>query len=157
MLIRIQRKDSGKQNGVSVSSPQRSPEEYCREGNASFQGSLRVSVMWYINDDKFPMKPWCRILREAGHQLTMPLILSMDPSKSSFEVLHQSHNYNADPFIPLGCKVEMNGVPSKRKTWEAHTKAGFYLGNSWENYICHEIWIMDTRSVRVGQTVCFQA
>ena len=29
----------------------------------------------------------------------------------------------------------------------------FYLGNSLEHYMCHGIWIVDTGSVLVGQTV----
>ena len=107
-------------------------------------------------DDKFPMKLWCRIPWQAEHQLNMLRVIRVDPSKSSFEVLNGSHDYNVNPFALLRCKVETHGVPSKRKSWEAHTKAGFYLGNSWEHYRCHEIWIMDTRSVRVGQTVFFK-
>ena len=66
-------------------------------------------------DDKFPLKLWCRILRQAEHQLNMLRISRVDPSKSSFEIMNGSHDYNANPFAPLGCKVEIHVVPNKRK------------------------------------------
>ncbi len=37
-----------------------------------------------------------------------------------------------------------------------HTISGFYLGNVREHYHCHENWTIDTKSVRVGQTVFFK-
>jgi len=46
----------------------------------------------------------------------------VDPIKSSFEVLYCEHDYNANPFVPLGCKVEMHVMPAKQKTFKAHTK-----------------------------------
>ena len=42
------------------------------------------------------------------------------------------------------------------KTWEEHTKTGFYIRNSWEHYRCHEVWVQDTKHTRVGQTVVFR-
>ena len=62
-----------------------------------------------------------------------------DATKSSFEVLYGKHDYNANPFAILGSAVEAHVMSNKRKTFEAHTKAGFYLGNSWEHYRCHEV------------------
>ena len=44
-------------------------------------------------------------------------------------------------------------MPSGRKTWESHTKTGYYLGTSWEHYRCHTVWIQETKSTGVGQTV----
>ena len=114
-----------------------------------------VSVLCGTND-KFPMKLWCCILRQVQHQLNMLQVSRVDPSKSSFDVLNGSHNYNTNSFAPLGYKVAIHVVPRKRSTWEAHAKVGFYLGNSWEHYRCHKIWIVDTSSVRVGQTVFFK-
>jgi hypothetical protein len=83
-------------------------------------------------------------------------ISRVDPSKSSFKVFNRSHGYNANPSAPLRYKVRMHVIPSKRRTWEVHTKAGYCLGNSWEHYRYHKIWIVDTRSVRVGQTIFFK-
>ena len=51
--------------------------------------------------------------------------------------------------------VKMHVTPTNQKTYEADTKACFYIESSWEHYQCHEIWIADTKSVRVGETVFF--
>ena len=104
----------------------------------------------------FPMTLWCCILRQAEYQLNMLRKPRVNPEVSSFEILYGPHNYDANPFAPLGSAVQMHVMPNNRKTWEAHTKAGYYLGNLWEHYRCHEIWIEDTKSVRIGQTVFFK-
>ena len=71
------------------------------------------------------------MLRKLGTDLTM----------SAFEHLHGKHNYDAQPFAILGSAVEMHVMPSNHRTWEYHTKSGYYLGTSWEHYRCHEVWI----------------
>ena len=78
------------------------------------------------------------------------------PTISAFEYLHGLHNYNFHPFAILGSAVEIHVVPANRKTWETHTKSGFYLGPSWEHYRCHYVWVEDTRATRTGQTVFFR-
>ena len=80
----------------------------------------------------------------------------VEPGKSSFQVLYGDDDYNANPFAPLGVEVELHEMPNKRATWGAHTKKGYYIGNSWEHYRCHEVWVPETRHVRVGQTVFFK-
>lgn len=80
----------------------------------------------------------------------------MDSTKSAFEVLYGKHDYNANPWAPLGCAVQVHVMPCNRKSWDPHTKAGFYVGNSVDHYRCHRVWVVDTRNVRVGQTVFFK-
>ena len=80
----------------------------------------------------------------------------MDPSKSSVESLHREHDYNVNPFAPLGYALKINVMPSKKKTWEAHSKSGYYLGVLWSYYRCHQIWISDSRSMRIEQIVFFK-
>ena len=108
-------------------------------------------------DTSFTVRLWCRLLRQSEHQLNMLRTSRVDNSTSTFEIMGgQKHDYNSNPFAPLGQAVEMHVMPSKRKTWEEHTKSGFYLGNSVEHYRCHEIWITDTKSLRVGQPAFFR-
>jgi len=66
-------------------------------------------------DNKFPIKLWCQILRQAEHQLNLLRKSRVDPSKPSFEVMNGKHDYNVNPFAPLGCAVEIHVVPSKKK------------------------------------------
>ena len=48
-------------------------------------------------------------------------------------------------------------MPSKRRTWDTHTKPGFYLGPSWEHYRCHEVWVEETKAKRVDQSIFFKS
>ena len=102
------------------------------------------------------MQMWRRILRQAEHQLNLLQKSRVTPAVSCFEAMCGQHEYNADSFAPLGCEAEMRVMPAQRLTFEEHTKTGYYLGNSWEHYRCHEVWVNNTRSVRVGQTVFFK-
>ena len=114
-----------------------------------------VSVLCGTAED-FPMNLWCRLIRQAEHQLNMLRTSNVTPTMSSFAQLHGQHNYDANPFAPLGAAVEMHVMPAARPTWGEHTKSGFYIGTSWEHYRCHSVYLPETKGVRVAQTVFFK-
>ncbi len=78
------------------------------------------------------------------------------PSVSAYAYLRGKHNYNANLFAPLGCKVEAHVMPSIQETWAPHTASGFNVGNAWEHYRCHKIYICDTKHTRTCLTVFFK-
>ena len=78
------------------------------------------------------------------------------PTVSAYTYLWGQHNYNANPFAPLGCKVEAHITPSTRETWAAHTASGYYIGNAWEHYRCHEVYVSSTKATRICDTVFFR-
>jgi hypothetical protein len=80
----------------------------------------------------------------------------MTPLVSAYAYLWGKHNYNANPFPPLGCRVEAYVMPSIQETMAPHTASGFYVGNAWEHYHCHEIYICDTKHTRTCLTVFFK-
>jgi hypothetical protein len=73
-----------------------------------------------------------------------------------YAYLWKQHDFNANPFAPLGCKVEAHIKPAVRETWAAHTASGYYIGNAWDHYRCHEIYITDTKHSRVCETLFFK-
>jgi hypothetical protein len=80
----------------------------------------------------------------------------MTPTISAYTYLWGQHDYNSNPFTLLGCKVKAHLVPSIRETWAPHTTSGFYVGNSWEHYRCHEVFISGTRHTGICSTVFFK-
>ena len=78
------------------------------------------------------------------------------PTLSAFAHLWGQHDYNANPFAPLGCKVEAHVTPGTREMWAAHTTSGYYIGNAWEHYRCHEVYVSSTKATRVCETVFFR-
>ena len=104
----------------------------------------------------FPVKLWCRLLRPAEDQLNMLRKSRVVPAVSAFAHLYGQHDYDANPWAPLGTEVELYVHPSQRKTWGAHTLTGFYIGNARDHYRCHVVWLPETRRERIGQTVFFK-
>ncbi len=73
----------------------------------------------------FPLNLWNRLLPQAEHTLNMLRPSRMTPTISAYAYLWKQHNYNANPFAPLGCKVEAHLVLSNSKTWAQQTASGF--------------------------------
>ncbi len=80
----------------------------------------------------------------------------MTPAISTYVYLWKQHDYNANLFVPLGCKVEAHLVPTIQETWAPHMASGFYIGNAWDHYRCHEIYTSDTCHTQVCNTVFFK-
>ena len=96
-------------------------------------------------DKSFPLHLWDRLLRQEEHTLNMLRTTKTTPSVSAYAYILGEHNYNANPFAPLGCKVEAHVMTGTRETWAPHTASGFYIGNTKEHYQCHEIYICDAK------------
>jgi hypothetical protein len=60
------------------------------------------------------------------------------------------------PLAPLVCKVEAHVTPGACETWAPHTASGYYIGNAWKHYCCHEVYISDTKSICTCLIVFFK-
>ena len=105
---------------------------------------------------RFPLNLWDLLLRQAEHTLNMLRPSHMTPTVSAYTYLWGQHDYNANPFTPLGCKVESHLVPGIRETWAPHTASGYYVETSWEHYRCHEVYIIDNRHTCMCSSVFFK-
>ncbi len=63
-------------------------------------------------DKKFPLHLWCRLLPQAEDTLNMLQTTKARPTVSAYTYLWGQHDYNANPFAPLGCKVEAHITPT---------------------------------------------
>ncbi len=52
--------------------------------------------------------------------------------------------------------LEGHVTPGVQKMWAAHTTNRYYIGNAWEHYRCHEVYISTTKGMRICGTVFFQ-
>jgi hypothetical protein len=62
-------------------------------------------------DKSFPLHLWDRLLPQAEHTLNMLQPVRMTPFVSAYTYLLGQHDYNANLFAPLGCKVEAQVTP----------------------------------------------
>ncbi len=105
---------------------------------------------------EFPLNLWDLLLPQAENMLNMLCPSRMTPTISAYTYLWGQHDYNSNPFTPLGCKVKAHLVPGIREMWALHMTSRFYVGNSLEHHCCREVFISDTRHTRICSTVFFK-
>jgi hypothetical protein len=67
-------------------------------------------------DTLFPLNLWDHLLCQAEQTLNMLQPSQMTPTVLAYAYLWGQHDYNANPFVPLGCKVKSHLVPGICKT-----------------------------------------
>jgi hypothetical protein len=104
-------------------------------------------------DDKFPLSLWCALLEQT--ELTVNLLQQSNvvPKILAFAHVHGQHDYMKEPFVPIGCAVQVHVKPTNRRTWDAHTEAGYNLATSMEHHQCFKIYVTKTRATTVSDTV----
>jgi hypothetical protein len=56
----------------------------------------------------------------------------------------------------MGCAVQFNIKPNRRKSWGEHASDGWYLKTSPDHYRCHWIFVKATRAKQISDTVYFK-
>jgi hypothetical protein len=73
---------------------------------------------------------------------------------SAWHQLHNKYNFVANSIAPPGMKIICHEKPKTgRATWDTHGKVGYYLAPVMSHYRCYRVWITETKSVRVTDTV----
>ena len=88
---------------------------------------------------KLPMYLWCILLPQTVITFNLVKPYHVAPKDSAHTYLNGYFDYNDMPLSPLGCKVHLYVKPHKRKAWDEHSTAEYYVGTSDENYMCHKI------------------
>ena len=63
---------------------------------------------------------------------------------------------NANPYAPMGCKVEAHIVPEQRETWAPHTATRYYIRNAPHHYQSHNIYIPEMKGTMTCEMVFFK-
>ena len=78
----------------------------------------------------FTIQIWDLLLPQIDMQLNMLRFSHVTPNVCAWTVLHGQHDFNCHPLAPLGIEFHMLEHPNKQKTWEVHSKKGYYIGTS---------------------------
>jgi hypothetical protein len=106
-------------------------------------------------DPSFPMEAWDELIPAAELTLNLLRGSSTVPNCSAWQHIHGFFNYDRHPLAPPGMKITCFESPESRSSWAGHGRLGYYLGPSLTHYRCHRVWISDTRSVRVSDTLAW--
>jgi TfoX/Sxy family transcriptional regulator of competence genes len=107
-------------------------------------------------DDSFPMRLWDKLLPQTILTLNLLRQSNVAPTVSAYQYVHGTFDYNKMPLAPLGCAVQLYESNARRGTWAEHSTDGWYIGTSTEHYRCHRIYVKQTRSERISDTVFFK-
>ena len=107
-------------------------------------------------DDTFPMHLWDRLLPQTVLTLNLLRQSNVAPTVSAYQYVQGVFDYNKTPLAPMGCAVQLHERSERRGTWAMNSVDGWYLRTSDEHYRCHVIYVKNTRSERVSDTVHFK-
>ena len=91
-----------------------------------------------------PLHLWCQAIPQAEHQLMLLSMSNINPKLSSYSHVYGQHDYNAEPFVPIGMEYLVHDKPNRRKTFAAHCRKGYVLGTSFKHYRAWKIWMINT-------------
>ena len=85
-------------------------------------------------DATFTLHLWCRAIPKAKRQLMLLSMSNVNSKISSYAHVYGQHDYNAEPFVPIGMEYLVHDNPNHRKTFAAHCKKGYVLDTSFEHF-----------------------
>ena len=104
-------------------------------------------------DKNFPLHLWDKLLPQAEITLNLLRGSRLNPKLLSHAQMHGHFDFNRTPLAPPGIRVLVHIKPSERTTWSPHGADGWYTGPALESYRCYTVWLWDTRSTRICDTL----
>jgi hypothetical protein len=62
-------------------------------------------------------------------------------------VYQGQHDYNKNPFVPIGMELLVNVKPHKQQTYAQQCNKGYIIGTLFEHYQCQKVWMKDTHAM----------
>jgi hypothetical protein len=104
-------------------------------------------------DPSFPMHLWGRLLPQAEITLNLLRTYRLHPQLSSAAHFRGLVDYNKTYFAPPRCKIIAHEKPGNRRTWAPHGQHGYSLGPAMHHYRCQNVYISNTTSERIVDTL----
>ena len=105
-------------------------------------------------DPTCPMSLWDEFIPQAELTANHFIAWAPDPRVCAYEGLHgAAFDFSAHPIAPIGTRVEVYESAEARESWAPHSLAGFYLGPSLNHYRCYRVFVVQTQSVRVSDSL----
>ena len=110
-------------------------------------------AMLCSTDPEFPLKLWDRLLEQAEITLNLLRASRVNPKLSAYAQLFGPFDFNRTPLGPPGTRVLVHELPTARGTWSPHAVHGYYTGPATDHYRCYKVWIAETSSERIANTL----
>jgi hypothetical protein len=96
---------------------------------------------------------WDQLLPQPEIMLNLLRGSRINPKLSAWAQVHRTFDFNCTPLGPPRCRVLAHAKPDKRKSWAPHGLDGWYVGPALASYRCYQIWIWETRALRIIDTL----
>ena len=104
----------------------------------------------------FPTAQWDELIEQGELTLNHLRAYRPDPTICAYEGLHRAKFYFlAHPLARLGTGVLVLEAPDKRKTWDPHGVAGFYIGPALDHHRAFRTFITATQRIRISDTLAW--
>jgi hypothetical protein len=122
-------------------------------GNKIFQRSLnsRFVLNRYIFSHAFVGQNTA----PSGHDIKYMRTSRINPNLSAATHIFGQYDFNRAPMAPSGTRIIAHETPGRRRTWAPHGQDGWYIEPALEHYRCYTVYITETRSNRIVETVEF--
>jgi hypothetical protein len=110
-------------------------------------------AMLCSTDPEFPLKLWDCLLGQAEITINLLRASRVNPKLSAYSQLFGPFDFNRTPLGPPGTRVLIHELPSARGTWSPHAVHGYYTGPATNHYRCYKVWVAETASERIANTL----
>ncbi len=132
----------------SVSTARQPHAKPHRTGHTNLQKSLQVNLsrsQQHFSDE---------IINNTD--IEPPQTIQRSTNVLAWQYVHGNFDYNKMILAPMGCAVQIYQSSERRTSWGANAIDGWYLQTSPEHYQCHVIYVKQTKSERMSDTVFFK-
>ena len=67
--------------------------------------------------ETLPVHLWCQAIPQAERQILLLRKSHVHPKVSAYAQVYGPHNYNAEPFVPIGMETLVHENPKRRGTF----------------------------------------
>jgi hypothetical protein len=102
------------------------------------------------------MRLWDRLLPQTIRTLNLLRQSNAVPTVSAWQYVHGNFDYNKMPLAPMGCAVQLHQSNNRGTMWATNAIDGWHLQLSPEHYQCYVIFVKQTKSESVSDSVFFK-
>ena len=101
----------------------------------------------------FPIHLWRQAVLQTELQLLLLRQANVHPAISAFTYVYGPHDYNVEPFVPIGMETLVHDKPRLRKTFAEHCSKVHVLVTSFEHYRAWIMWMKEMKTTRISGIV----
>lgn len=114
-----------------------------------------ISIIAGVHNN-FPLNLWDDILEQTLITFNSLKPYAINPKISAYHGIYgQQYDFIRHPLAPIGTKVLCYESPPNRSSWASHGVDGFYIGPALSHEKCYKIYISNTKSLRITNTVAW--